>query len=76
MDNKIYSHTTNRYYDIKKTIRVGLPQLQALYIKKNVDLYDVYCAEDIYTHEPVVVMLFDKEQSAPLYELWQKHELK
>lgn len=76
MENKAYSYTTNKYYDIKKCVRVGLPKLQALYLKHNVPLYDVYYTDDLYSGEPVVIMLFDKEKSKPLYELWQKHELK
>ena len=76
MNNKVYSHTTNKCYDVKKTVRVGIPKLQALYLKHNVKLLDVYYTEDIYTQDPVVIMLFDKEQSKPYYDLWLKHELK
>ena len=73
---KIRSDVTGKIYNVKDTIRVGNPRLQALFIKHKAEILDVYQTEDIYTGEPIVCMLFDKKKTDHLHELWKKHELR
>lgn len=76
-DYVVHSNTMNKDYKIGEACRVSNPRLQALYIRKNVEILDIFDTEDIYTGDPVVCMYFKKdERTDELYELWKKHELR
>lgn len=72
----IHSNTMNKDYKLNEVVRVGNPRLQALFVKHNVEILDIFDTEDIYTGDPVVCMYFRKdEKTNELFDLWKKHKL-
>lgn len=64
-----------RYY-LKDVVRIIDQKQQKLYIKHELYPIDMYTTTDIETGENLLVMLFSKKKSYPLFVLWKKHELK
>ena len=75
-ENKELSRLTNKEYCLKDIVRIVNPKQQKLYIKHMVYPIDIYTTSDIETGEDLLIMLFPKKESQPLYMLWQNHELK
>lgn len=76
MKDKSISDTTGLVYDITDMIRIVNSKQAATYILHGAKLYDIYATTDYNTQEPVLVFLFSKKETKPLYEKWLKHELK
>lgn len=56
-------------YEVEKAVRIVDPKQYGLYLKYGLKPYDVY-----YSHG-VVVMVFDKEESYPLYQMYNDRTL-
>ena len=75
MKDYIISETTRRKYLTKDVVRILNPKQQLLYIKAGLYPLDLYVSIDQKTGKDVLVMLFDREESYPLYQKWCDHEL-
>ena len=69
------SSLTGGVYHLQDYVKIIDPKQQKLYIKHEVYPIDVYVTKDIKTQKEVLVMLFSKEESKPLYLLYKNREL-
>ena len=75
MKDLITSDVTGKTYDPAKCVRI-LNSLQAAkYIKNKCYPLDVYASIDFKTGQDVCVYIFDRQESAPLYDAWCNHTL-
>lgn len=75
MKDFVTSDVTGKIYDPTKCVRI-LNSLQACKYMKNQCLpLDMYPSIDFKTGQDVIVYIFDREQSAPLYSKWCDHTL-
>lgn len=72
----IKSKVTGIEYDLKKCVRVINPRQQAAYLKYGAKIIDVYASESYETGEAIICMLFDKEETYPLYDAWCNYALR
>ena len=75
MKDYIVSEATRKKYEVKDVVRILNPKQQLLYIKSGLYPLDLYVSIDNKTGKDVLVMLFSKEESYPLYQKWCDHEL-
>ena len=75
MRDYIVSEATRKKYEVKDVVRILNPKQQLLYIKSGLYPLDLYVSIDNKTGKDVLVMLFSKEESYPLYQKWCDHEL-
>lgn len=75
MKDYVLSETTRRKYAVQDVVRILNPKQQLLYIKWGLYPLDLYVSIDSKTGKDVLVMLFSKEESYPLYKKWCDHEL-
>lgn len=71
----VRSSITCRVYNPKNSVRVVDPKQQMLYMKHNLTLLDIYYSDGDGEQQPRVVMIFDKEESYPLYKKWMDRTL-
>lgn len=71
----VKSNFTGKVYDSSKAIRILNANQAAAYIKHGITLLDLWLSKDINTGKPILVYIFDKEESKEAYDLWCKHEL-
>lgn len=76
MNNKIYSRTTNKCYDVRKCVRIVNMQQAAAYMCNGAELLDIYASRHYETGNPILVCLFDRESTTGLYDKWCNRELK
>lgn len=69
------SHITGKEYAIQDVVRILNPKQQLLYVKAGLYPLDLYRSIDEKTDKDVLVMIFPKEESYPLYQKWCNHEL-
>lgn len=73
-ERKIYlvrtSLITGKTYNEDVCVQIMNPTQAGLYIKHNVNLFDIKINED-----NKMVFLFDYKASKPFYEKWLRHEL-
>lgn len=75
MKEKIRSETTGKIYAPSDVVRI-VNQLQAAtYMAHGAELLDVYCSRDYKTHKPMMVYIFDRAATTPLYDAWCEHTL-
>lgn len=68
------SRITGEYYYLFESVRIlNLKQVTA-YIDHGVMPLDIYTSKDN-DGKPVLVFLFDREETKEVYDLWCKHEL-
>lgn len=70
----VKSNFTGREYETKKVIRILNAQQAAAYIKHGVELLDLWLSKDK-DGKPILVFIFDREESKEVYDMWCKHEL-
>ena len=75
MKDYIISETTGRKYAVQDVARILNPKQQLLYIKSGLYPLDMYVSIDTKTNKDILVMLFSKEESYPLYQKWCNYEL-
>lgn len=64
------SDITQREYDLFKQVRILNIQQVIFYLQNGVTLNDIELSEDRKTHSPVMVFLFDREDTRTAYDLW------
>ena len=70
----VKSNFTGREYETKKVIRILNAQQAAAYIKHGIELLDLWLSKDK-DGKPILVFIFDREESKDVYDMWCKHEL-
>lgn len=71
----IETHLKPRDYSMSEVSRIVNPKQCMLYIKNGIYPIDIYTSIDNKTDNDIVVMIFLKEESYPLYQKWCDHEL-
>ena len=69
------SNLNPRSYSNSEVSRIVNPKQCLLYIKNGVYPIDIYTSIDSKTGNDIIVMIFLKEESYPLYKKWCDHEL-
>ena len=75
MKEYVESHLTGEDYARQDVVRILNPKQQLLYVKAGLYPLDIYASIDEKTDKDVLVMIFSKEESYPLYQKWCDHEL-
>lgn len=75
MKEYIKSDATGKVYARQDVVRILNPKQQLLYIKAGLYPLDLYTSVDEKTDKDVLVMIFSREESYPLYQKWCDHEL-
>ena len=75
MKEYVESHLTGEFYAMQDVVRILNPKQQLLYVKSGLYPLDLYISIDEKTDKDVLVMIFSKEESYPLYQKWCDHEL-
>lgn len=71
----VHSDVTGKDYRPSQAVRIVNLLQAAAYIHSGELPLDVYTSIDFKTSKPILVFIFDRESSKPLYDLWCKHEL-
>ena len=64
-----------RNYYPKEVCRIVNPKQCLMYIKHGLFPIDMYASIDDKTGNDITVMIFDRQESYPLYQAWCNHEL-
>ena len=76
MKEYIDSHISDKKYARQDVVRILNPKQQLLYVKAGLYPLDLYASIDDQTGKDVLVMIFSKKESYPLYQKWCDYELK
>jgi hypothetical protein len=71
----VKSNFTGKTYDPKKAVRILNMYQAAAYMNHGVALIDLWSSKDIKTGKPILVFIFDRDESKEAYDLWCNHEL-
>ncbi len=71
----ILSNLQSREYSPNEVCRIVNPKQYLLYIKNGLYPIDMYTSIDDKTGKDILVMIFDREESFPLYQAWCNYEL-
>ena len=72
---KVETNLKSKDYLLKDVVRIVNPKQYTLYIKNGIYPIDIYTSLDNKTGNDIVVMIFLKDESYPLYQKWCDHEL-
>lgn len=74
MNEKRYetSKITGRTYELFSQIRILNIQQCIFYLENGVVLNDIEISEDRRTHQPIMVFLFNREETHDAYDKWCK----
>jgi len=72
---KVPSNLKPRDYFPTEVCRIVNPKQYLLYIKNGLYPLDIYTSVDEKTGNDIIVMIFYRETSYPLYQAWCKREL-
>lgn len=61
-------------YDHRAVVRIVNPKQCKFYIKNKVYPIDIYLSIDDKTGGDIIVMVFDRQESYPLYQKWCDYE--
>lgn len=80
IENPIYikrSQVTGKKYDYfgSDIIRIVNIYQAMAYISNGAEVIDIYTSYERETNKPILVFVFNKEQTKPLFDAWCKHEL-
>lgn len=70
----IETHLKPRNYRTSEVCRIINPKQCKFYIKKGLYPIDIYTSIDDKTGNDIIVMIFDRQESYPLYQKWCDHE--
>lgn len=65
-----YSHVTNRTYNLFDCVKILNMQQAIFYLDHHVRLMDLQISEDKNTKRPILVFLFNKDETREVYDLW------
>lgn len=70
----VKSNFTGKTYDPNKAVRILNMQQAAAYMNYGIDLIDLYSSKDK-NGKPILVFIFNREESKEAYDLWCNHAL-
>mgnify|MGYP007104057047 CR=1 FL=1 len=76
MKEFVTSYTTGKSYSPSDVVRIINFRQAAAYLAHGAELLDIYPSKDFKTGEPLLVYIYNRKETTPLYDLWCKHELK
>lgn len=68
--NEVTSDYRNKKYQTTGTVRLLNSKQAAFYWSHGVEPLDIYLSKNFETGEPIIVYIFSREDSKPLYERW------
>lgn len=71
----VKSNFTGKTYDPNKAVRILNMHQAAAYMNNGVTLIDLWPSKDVKTGKPILVFIFDREESKEVYDLWCNHKL-
>lgn len=71
---KIKSNLQPHDYSAKEVVRIVNPKQYLLYIKNGIYPIDVYTTIDD-SNQAILTMIFEKDDTAELYQKWRNYEL-
>lgn len=71
---KIKSNLQPHDYSAKEVVRIVNPKQYLLYIKNGIYPIDVYTTIDD-SNQAILTMIFEKDETAELYQKWRNYEL-
>ena len=71
----VKSTFTGKTYDPSKAVRILNMHQAAAYMNYGITLIDLWSSKDVKTGKPILVFIFDREESKEAYDLWCNHEL-
>ena len=75
MKESVISNTTGKQYCPSDVVRILNPRQATLYIANGAELLDIYASKDFKTNDPLLVFIFNRQATTPLYDAWCKREL-
>ena len=75
MEQILIGRYSNKEYYASKAIRILDPYQAACYWENGLEPLDIYSSRNIRTNKPVIVFVFAREASKPLYDLWCEKQL-
>ena len=75
MKEKIVSTTTGKSYFPSDVVRIVNFKQATLYMLNGAELLDLYPSRDFKDNSPLLVFIFNRVATTPLYDAWCKHEL-
>ena len=75
MREKVESNLTGKLYYPEDVVRIVNYRQAAAYIAHEAQLIDIYPSTDFKTDTPILVFLFNREDTRELYDKWCRHEL-
>lgn len=75
MKEYVKSNITGKEYAVQDVVRILNVQQVIGYLKYGITLLDVYPSIDEKTDKPLLVFIFDRNESRIAYDLWCKREL-
>lgn len=76
MKDSVIGYITQKVYCPADVVRIINYKQAAAYLSHGAELIDIYPSRDFTTDEPLIVYIFNRKDTAELYDLWCKHELK
>ena len=76
MKETVTSQTTGKTYAPSDVVRIVNQQQAATYMAHGAELLDIYSSRDYKTHRPMMVYIFDREATTPMYDAWCNRLLK
>lgn len=70
----VKSNFTGKTYDPANAVRILNMQQVAAYLNYGVNLIDLYSSKDK-NGKPILVFIFNREETKEAYDLWCNHEL-
>lgn len=68
----VYSRIFNATYDTGKSVRVVNPSQMQFYLENDALPKDIYITKNFKTNRDMVVMVFDRTETADLYKQWEE----
>lgn len=72
--NLVYSRVFGNVFDIRKCVRVINPSQMAFYLKGDIVPKDIYVSKNFTTGKDIIVMVFDRDETAQLYKAWESQK--
>lgn len=71
------SPVTGKKYDYfsKDVIRIVNIYQAMAYLSNGAEVIDIYTSQDKDTKKPILIFVFNRNDTKPLFDLWCKHEL-
>lgn len=74
-DDYVHSDVTGKYYIPSKVVRIVNILQSVAYLNNGAQLLDIYPSKDYKTGKPILVFIFNRQDTKNLYDLWCRHEL-